>query len=227
MFLPLHDRNPIEHIKFAYVNYSLIALTCLVYLFQFILPENTNNELTIYFGMIPLVVRDIIPHPLPYIPDQLPLITYAFLHGGWIHLLSNMLFLFVFGDNIEDAMGHWRYLLFYLSCAILAAGAHLLMNLSSNGPLIGASGAVAGILGAYVILYPHARVFVLARLFIPIPLPVPAFWFLGFWIATQIFYALFTGGELVAWWAHIGGMAAGAALAFVFKRSHIPLFGGR
>ena len=227
MFLPLHDRNPIEHIRFAYVNYSLIALTCLIFLIQDMLPDRTNNELTIFFGMIPLVVRDIIPQPLPWVPDLVPLITYAFLHGDWMHLLSNMLFLFIFGDNIEDALGHFRYFVFYLACAVLAAGAHMLFNLDSNGPLIGASGAVAGVLGAYVVLYPHARVFVLARIVIPIPLPVPAFWFLGFWIGTQIFFAFFSGGGVVAWWAHIGGVLAGALLAIVLKRREIPLFGGR
>ncbi len=226
MFLPLHDKNPVEHIRFAYVNYSLIAITSAIFLFQYLLPERMNADLTIYFGMIPLVVRDIIPQPLPWIPDPLPLITYAFLHGDWMHLLSNMLFLFIFGDNIEDALGHLRYLIFYLACAVLAASVHMLFNMDSNGPLIGASGAVAGVLGAYVMLYPHARVFVLARIVIPIPLPVPAFWFLGFWIATQIFYAFFAGGATVAWWAHIGGMAAGAVLAVLMKRRNVPLFGG-
>lgn len=227
MFLPLHDKNPVKHIKFAYVNYSLIAVTCLIYLIQYSLPDRTNDDLTIYFGMIPLVVRDIIPQPLTWVPDQLPLLTYAFLHGDWMHLLSNMLFLFIFGDNIEDAMGHWRYFLFYLACAALAAGAHLLFNVDSNGPLIGASGAVAGVLGAYALLYPHARVFVLAKIFVPIPLPIPAFWFLGFWFASQIFYAMIANEGVVAWWAHIGGMLAGAMLVLVFKRRHIPLFGGR
>ncbi len=227
MFLPLHDTNPIKHIKFAYVNYSLIAITSVIFLIQYSLPQKANFELTIYFGMIPVVVRDIVPQPLAFIPDQLPLITYAFLHADWLHLLSNMLFLFVFGDNIEDAMGHFRYFIFYMATAALAAGAHLVMNLTSNGPLIGASGAVAGILGAYIVLYPHARVFVLARIIIPIPLPVPAFWFLGFWIGTQFFYAMFAGGGTVAWWAHIGGMLAGATLALIFKRPEVPLFGGR
>ncbi len=227
MFLPLHDRNPIEHIRFAFVNYTLIGVTTLVFVVQWLLPEQANYELTIYFGMIPLVVRDIIPQPLAWVPDQLPLISYAFLHADWLHLLSNMLFLLIFGDNIEDALGHVRYFLFYMACAVLAAGAHLLMNIDSNGPLIGASGAVAGVLGAYVVLYPHARVFVLARIVIPIPLPVPAFWFLGFWIGTQFFYAFFAGNEPVAWWAHLGGALAGAILAIVLKRREVPLFGGR
>jgi rhomboid family protein len=227
MFLPLHDRNPITHIRLPYVNYTLIAVTTLIYLVQWLLPEKVDNDLTIYFGMIPMVVRDVIPQPVGFIPDQLPLFTYAFLHANWLHLLSNMLFLFIFGDNIEDALGHFRYFIFYFATAALAALAHLAMNFTSNGPLIGASGAVAGVLGAYVVLYPHARVFVLARIVIPIPLPVPAFWFLGFWIGTQLFYALFASGEPVAWWAHLGGAASGAILAVVLKRREVPLFGGR
>ncbi len=227
MFLPMHDRNPVTHIRFPWVNYGLIAMTSAVFLIQFLLPASLNSDLTVEFGMIPLVVRDIIPQPLAWVPDQLPLLSYAFLHADWMHLLSNMLFLFIFGDNIEDALGHVRYLLFYLACAVLAAATHLLMNLDSNGPLIGASGAVAGVMGAYIILYPHARVFVLARIFIPLPIPVPAFWFLGFWIATQIFYALTANGEPVAWWAHIGGMASGIVLAVLLKRRNVPLFGGR
>ncbi|VAW20599.1 GlpG protein (membrane protein of glp regulon) [hydrothermal vent metagenome] len=227
MFLPLHDRNPITHIRFPYVNYALIIFTTAIFLIQWLLPAITNQQLIISLGMIPLVVRDVVPAPLAMVPDQLTLITYAFLHAGWLHLITNMLFLFVFGDNIEDALGHFRYFLFYIGSAILAAGAHLVMNMASSAPLIGASGAVAGILGAYVVLYPHARVFVLARIIIPIPLPVPAFWFLGFWIVTQIFYAVFTTGEPVAWWAHLGGVSAGILLALILKRREVKLFGGR
>ncbi len=227
MFLPLHDRNPITHIRFPYVNYALIVFTSAVFLVQWLLPAATNEQLIISLGMIPLVVRDIIPQPVAIIPDQLPLVTYAFLHAGWLHLITNMLFLFVFGDNIEDALGHVRYFLFYIGAAILAAGAHLVMNMDSTAPLIGASGAVAGILGAYVVLYPHARVFVLARIIIPIPLPVPAFWFLGFWIVTQLFYAFFASGEPVAWWAHLGGVFSGILLALILKRREVKLFGGR
>jgi membrane associated rhomboid family serine protease len=154
-------------------------------------------------------------------------VTYAFLHADWLHLLSNMLFLWVFGDNIEDAMGHVRYLLFYLACAALAALAHLVFNFNDNGPLIGASGAVAGVMGAYILLYPHARVFVLARIVVPIPLPVPAFWMLGFWVATQLFYVLIGSDEPVAWWAHLGGFVSGVALAAIFRRRGVILLGGR
>jgi membrane associated rhomboid family serine protease len=116
---------------------------------------------------------------------------------------------------------------FYVMCAVLAALVHLAFNFDANGPLIGASGAVAGVMGAYVLLYPHARVLVLARIIIPIPLPVPAFWMLGFWILTQIFYLIVDPNAAVAWWAHLGGFASGIILALVFKRKQVPLLGGR
>lgn len=228
MFLPLHDQNPIRHIKFPYVNYTLIVATILIFGVQSILPQQQFDATNVNFGMIPIVVRDLVMPPLPWLPEDLTLATYAFLHADWMHLLTNMLFLWIFGDNVEDALGHARYLIFYILCAVLAAGAHILMNLDSNGPLIGASGAVAGVMGAYVLLYPHVRIITLARVFIipiPIPLPLPAFWMLGFWFLTQLFYAFMNSGEPVAWWAHIGGMVAGAALVTILKRREIPLFG--
>ena len=227
LFLPLHDVNPHRHIRFPYVTYGLIGLTILVFAFQAILPPQAFDQATINFGMIPIVVRDVYPQPLPWLPDWATLVTYAFLHADWLHLLTNMLFLCVFGDNIEDAMGHVRFLAFYLACAVLAALAHLLFNWSGNGPLIGASGAVAGVMGAYILLFPHARVIVLARIVIPIPLPVPAFWMLGFWVATQLFYVVIGSEEHVAWWAHIGGFVTGIALAPLLRRKGVVLWGGR
>jgi len=227
MFLPLHDTNPIRHVKFPYVTYGLMAVTALVFLVQWLLPPAAFDEVTIYFGMIPIVVRDVYPQPVPWLPDWATLFTYAFLHADWMHMLTNMLFLWIFGDNIEDAMGHAKFLVFYLACAVIAALAHLAFNLDANGPLVGASGAVAGVMGAYVLLYPHARVFVLARIVIPIPLPVPAFWMLGFWIATQLFYLVVSPDAPVAWWAHLGGFLAGVVLAPLFKRREVVLLGGR
>lgn len=227
MFLPLHDRNPIRHIRFPSVTYALIAANCLVFLIQSLLTPAAYDAVAISLGMIPIVVRDLVPAPLPWLPDTATLVTYAFLHADWLHLLSNMLFLWIFGDNIEDAMGHMRFLVFYLTCAVLAALMHVAFNLNGNGPLVGASGAVAGVMGAYIVLYPHARVFVLARIVIPIPLPVPAFWMLGVWVATQLFYVLVGSTEPVAWWAHLGGVLSGSLLALVFKRREVPLFGGR
>lgn len=227
MFLPLHDTNPMRHIGFPYVTYGLIGLTIICFMLQAVLPPAAFDQATIDFGMIPIVVRDLYPQPVPWLPDWATLVTYAFLHADWLHLLSNMLFLWVFGDNIEDALGHFKFALFYLACAVLAALAHMAFNLNDNGPLIGASGAVAGVMGAYILLYPHARVFVLARIVIPIPLPVPAFWMLGFWVATQLFYVLIGSEEPVAWWAHLGGFLAGIVLAALLKRRDVPLFGGR
>lgn len=227
MFLPLHDRNPVIHIRFAYVNYTLIAFTILVFVFQSSLSQDGFDLLNIEFGMIPAVLSGKIDPPLAYLPQGITLFTYAFLHANWMHVLTNMLFLWIFGDNIEDALGHLRYFIFYLLCAAAAALTHMLMIGSDYGPLIGASGAVAGVMGAYAILYPHARVFVLARIIIPLPLPLPAFFMLGFWLATQLFYVLIGSDEPVAWWAHIGGICAGALLGAMMKRRSVPLFGGR
>lgn len=227
MFFPLHDRNPIKHIRFPYVNYTLIGLTCVIFLIQSVLPPAQFEAAAIALGIIPAVVNHIAADPFPFLPPQATFITYAFLHASWIHLLSNMLFLWIFGDNIEDALGHLRYLAFYLICAILAAATHMLFNGTSAAPLIGASGAVAGVMGAYVLLFPHARLFVLAQIVIPIPLPIPAFWMLGFWIITQLFYVLIGSPEPVAFGAHLGGFATGALLVLVLKRPNVPLWGGR
>jgi membrane associated rhomboid family serine protease len=227
VFFPLRDINPIRHIHFAYVNYALIGFTVLIFLYQSVLQPRDFDFFAVSYGMIPLVVRDILPDPVSWMPIQLNFITYAFLHANWMHLLSNMLFLWIFGDNIEDALGHLGYLLFYLACAGLAGLAHFAMNFGDNGPLIGASGAVAGVMGAYVLLYPHARLFVIAQIVIPIPLPIPAFWMLGLWVLTQFFYAFGGSDEPVAWWAHLGGFAAGVGLILMFRRRDVPLFGGR
>lgn len=227
MFLPLHDRNPIGHIRFPYVNYTLIGITIVVFAIQSILPQSGFDALTVQFGTIPAVLNDTVAPPTTWLPKEATLFTYAFLHVDWMHLLSNMLFLWIFGDNIEDALGHVRYLIFYFLCSVFAAYAHIWMNGDSFGPLIGASGAVAGVMGAYVLLFPHARLFVLWMVAIPIPLPIPAFWMLGFWIASQLFYAFVSADDPIAWWAHLGGFAAGVVLAAIMKRRGVKFFGGR
>ena len=227
MFLPLHDQNPIRHVDFPYVTYGLLAANLVIFLFQLATPGYGFEWFTVEYGMIPVVVRDIVDQPVAWLPDWANLVTYAFLHADWMHLIGNMLFLWIFGDNIEDAFGHVKYLIFYLLCAALSGLAHIATHFDDYGQLIGASGAVAGVMGAYVLLYPHARVFVLFRIVIPIPLPIPALWMLGVWIATQLFYAFAGSDEPIAWWAHVGGVAAGALLAMPFKRREVPLFGGR
>ncbi len=179
MFLPLHDQNPIRHVKFPYVTYALIGLNLVVFLFQLAMGNYGFEWFAVEYGMVPIVVRNVVEQPVAWLPDCANLVTYAFLHADWLHLLTNMLFLWIFGDNIEDAMGHVKFLGFYLLCAVLAGLTHIAFNFDSYGPLIGASGAVAGVMGAYILLYPHARVFVLLRIVIPIPLPIPALWMLA------------------------------------------------
>lgn len=225
MFLPLHDRNPIKHIKFPYVTYGLIAINLVAFLMQTAQSEFAFNATAASLGVIPIELLGIIPGD--GVPEWWTVVTYQFLHGGWLHVLSNMLFLWIFGDNIEDALGHVKFAVFYLVCGIGAAFAHAVFNSGSFGPLVGASGAVSGLMGAYILLYPHARVYVLFRIIIPFPLPLPAVWMLGAWFATQLFNLAVAGNAPIAWWAHIGGMAIGAVLVVPFRRKEIELFGGR
>lgn len=227
MFLPLHDQNPIRHVTFPFVTYGLIGLNLLVFLIQLThQPESQFNEFAITYAAIPPTAwLGAVLDRIPVLPDEVTLVTYAFLHADWLHLLSNMLFLWVFGDNIEDALGHGRFLVFYMLCAALAALTYFAF--AQNGWLIGASGAVAGVMGAYIVLYPHARVYVLFRIVIPIPLPIPALWMLGVWVGTQVFYLVIGDTSPVAWWAHLGGALAGALLCVPMRRKGVVLFGGR
>lgn len=218
MFLPLYDSNKIAHIEFPYVNYGILVVTVLVFLVQSLGGQSGLDQAHIEYGMIPVVVRDVVEGPVAWLPDQTTLLSYMFLHADLFHLLSNMLFLWVFGDNVEDALGHVKYLLFYLLCGVLAGLAHLYVYPDSYGPLIGASGAVAGVIGAYLVLYPHVRVFVLNKLIVMFPLALPAWIVLSIWIVAQFVYVAVGSEDGVAWWAHIGGVAAGAALVFIFRR---------
>ena len=229
MFLPLHDRNPVRHVSFPYFTYALIAANVLVFLVQLGHGEGYDFDLfAITYAAVPsYFLNPEAPDRLAGLPDGLTLLSYAFLHADWLHLGSNMLFLWVFGDNIEDALGHTKFLLFYLACAALSALAFIAFSGAGNSWLIGASGAVAGVMGAYIVLYPHARVYVLFRIIIPIPLPVPALWMLGVWIGMQVFYLVIGDQSPVAWWAHLGGIVAGAVLCIPLRRREVALFGGR
>ncbi|MCB1472451.1 MAG: rhomboid family intramembrane serine protease [Rhodobiaceae bacterium] len=225
MFIPLSDTNPLRHLPFQYVTVGLIALNAAVYvlfLSDLVFP---SMEATVYgFGMIPAVVNDYAElEPGAFAaPDLMTLVTYQFLHGGWMHLISNMLFLWVFGDNVEDALGHIRFLGFYLACGVIGGLAHLLAAPDSQSPLIGASGAVAGVIGAYLVLHPRVRVWVL--LLGRLPLRIPALYALGGWIGMQFASIAFALDDQVAWWAHIGGAAAGAILVVLLRRPGVPLF---
>lgn len=220
MFVPLHDNTPLRVIRFQYVTGALIAINVGVFLMTgAFTSEQTLWAMATGYGIVPVELLHVVDagafnNP---VPEPLTLITYQFLHGGWLHLLTNMAFLWVFADNIEDAFGHFGFLLFYLLCGIAAGMLHTLMQPDSGAPLIGASGAVSGVLASYLLLYPRARVWVL--LFMRIPLPIPAFWALSGWFALQIL-SIFIASEdalQVAWWAHIGGFLAGLILTFVLR----------
>jgi membrane associated rhomboid family serine protease len=156
------------------------------------------------------------------IPERVTLFSYMFLHGDGMHLLGNMLFLWVFGDNVEDAMGHARFLIFYLACGIIAGLTHVMLLPDSQDALIGASGAVSGVISAYLMLHPRVGVWVLALKFIP--LRITAAWALGAWIVFQFIMVALPQVGPTAWWAHIGGLLAGALLIPLMKRPGVPLF---
>jgi rhomboid family protein len=232
LFIPLWDLNPLESIRFQWVTLGLVVANVLVFvLFQMGLLFPVSTEALASFAIIPseLIGRDILGHmPVSapaqavHLPERLTLITYMFLHGNILHLAGNMIFLWVFGDNVEDAMGHWRFLLFYLLCGIFAGLAHAVMQQSSDVPMIGASGAVAGVIAAYLMLHPNVRVWILA--FFRIPLRVSAGFALAVWIILQLISVIFDQGSGTAWWAHIGGLITGAILILFMRRPGIPLF---
>ena len=229
MFIPLHDANPLKRIHSQYVTVALIVLNVAIYvIFISGWVFSPNEEEAASFAVIPAKLMtagmggETMLATGAYMPERFTLVTYMFIHGNWIHLLGNMLFLWVFGDNIEDAMGHLRFIMFYLMCGIFAALFHTWMNPESEIPLVGASGAVAGVIAAYLILHPKVKVWVLALWRIPIR--ITAAWAIGIWIAYQFVSLLFEGEENVAWWAHIGGLLAGATLILFMRRRGVVLF---
>jgi membrane associated rhomboid family serine protease len=230
VFIPLSDDNPLRSIRFQWVTVGLIAANVLAFICQ---SAGDGQAVVASFALIPaeLVQVNIFggaAHGLMdrlAIPEAYTLITYMFLHADLLHLASNMLFLWVFGDNVEDALGHGRYLVFYLVCGAVAGLTHAFMLPTSKLPLIGASGAVAGVIGAYLILHPRVRVWVLAFRFIP--LKISAAWVLGVWVVTQVAMALIKQSDQVGWWAHIGGVATGALLILFMRRPGVPLFDRR
>jgi membrane associated rhomboid family serine protease len=227
VFIPLSDENPLRSVRFQWVTIGLIAANVIVFLL-----ENTpQGYATIAsFALVPSELFQVrvwggavqVPGQALQVPEGLTLITYQFLHSDILHLLSNMLFLWVFGDNVEDAMGHLKFLAFYILCGIAGGLAHAFVLPASGLPLIGASGAVAGVIAAYLILHPRVRVWVLA--FRIIPLRISAAWVLGVWVVTQFIMIALAPSDQVAWWAHVGGMVAGAVLIVFMRRPGVPLF---
>ncbi|MBB6412944.1 rhomboid family intramembrane serine protease [Mesorhizobium sangaii] len=226
MFIPLYDTNRLRHIRLQYVTIGLIVVNALVYFATALGGENFSNAAVLGLGFIPAVVHDTaeLDPRFVVVPESLSYLTYSFLHADIFHLGGNMLFLWVFGDNVEDALGHVRYLIFYLLCAIAGAAFQGLIAWDSQVPLIGASGAIAGVVVAYLILYPRVKVWVLA--FARIPLRIPAFIPLVLWVAFQVVMFAAGGEDQISWACHIGGIIAGAILVLVLRSRGVPLFAG-
>jgi membrane associated rhomboid family serine protease len=222
VFIPLSDENPLRSIQLQWVTISIVAANAIVFLLG---QMHAEPAAVAGFAVVPFELfggASPLLGPAMQVPEALTLVTYQFIHGDILHLLSNMLFLWVFGDNVEDAMGHLKFLAFYLLSGVAGGLVHSAVWPSSGAPLIGASGAVAGVIAAYLMLHPRVRVWVLAFRFIP--LRIPAAWVLGVWAIMQIVMAFLPGTEQIAWWAHIGGMVAGAILVLFLRRPGVALF---
>ncbi len=212
-------RDAVRSKNFPAINYIIISLNVLAFLWQLLQGPHLKEAFYLY-GIVPIRYSD------PEISSQfsnfqqwLPFLTSMFLHGGILHILGNMWFLYIFGDNIEDRLGHLRYLLFYLLCGLAAGLIHLLTNWDSKIPTIGASGAISGVMGAYLLLYPRSRILTLIPIFVFFQfIEVPAFIFLGYWLLIQLFSASFTPRNVggIAFWAHIGGFIAGLLFIKIF-----------
>jgi membrane associated rhomboid family serine protease len=242
---PLRDNIPPR--TFPFVNYLMIALCAVAFLLQLGDNADGRDELAEAYGMVPkrvlnpdepVIIQERIVERTegtlvfvrdterelaePRIAPWLTLFTCMFLHGGWMHFLGNMWFLHIFGDNVEDRFGHLGYVALYLGCGLAAGLAHLATNLGSPIPTIGASGAIAGVMGAYMICYPRAMVLTLIPFILIQVVTIPAPIFLGIWFLLQLFQGTFftSNAEGVAWWAHIGGFAAGFGWAFLMEQFH-------
>ena len=208
--IPLRDSQP-RYSK-PVVTVSLIAVNMLIFLYQLSLDSFSLNQLIASFGLIPSRLH----------PEAL--VTSMFLHGGWLHVIGNMWFLWIYGDNVEDALGHAKYLLFYLLCGVAAGLVHVVFNADSRMPTIGASGAIAGVMGAYVVKFPRSRIVTLVPVFFFLTtFEIPASVILVYWFVVQFFSGFWTIGSSqlshggVAWFAHVGGFLAGILLIYVLR----------
>lgn len=225
--IPISDENPTR--LTPVVTWAIIALCVAAFVWEWSLGREMEAAISV-LGFSPASLTgagETLPGYLA-VPAWATIFLSMFLHGGLLHIGGNMLYLWIFGNNVEDAMGHVRFGLFYLICGVAAALTLAAMNPGSQVPMVGASGAISGVLAGYVLLYPRARVTVVVPLgIIFYPLKISAVWVVGFWFAIQIVSALLTkaGQPGVAWWAHVGGFVAGLALTPLFKSAQIPLFG--
>ena len=219
MVLPLWDHSPFKWPTPPYVMWSILIINFVVFFVQAAGSSDQMDQFDHFAGLIPAAFSG------ASIPDTLPapvtLITSMFLHANFMHVFGNMIFLFVFGDDIEEVLGHWRFLVFYLACGIGAALTFVLSDLSSTTELIGASGAVAGVISAYLLFRPCAKVVCLLGL---IPLWIRAYWVIGAWAIFQVVEVSSRTQDNVAYWAHIGGLITGAVLFIVMRPAGVRLF---
>jgi membrane associated rhomboid family serine protease len=224
--IPLRDDNPPGSKPFFTITFIVICV--LVFLWQFSLGGAGGQRAIYALGVIPAVLIGgaHLPPDLAVVPPTLTVLTSMFMHGGWMHLIGNMLYLWIFGDNVEDSMGHGRFVIFYLLCGVAAALAQALPEPNSEIPMVGASGAISGVLGAYLLLHPHARVLVAIPFgFILHTMRLPAGLVLVLWFGLQLLSnTMSQGGGGVAFRAHIGGFVAGMLLVGIFKRRNVRLF---
>jgi membrane associated rhomboid family serine protease len=216
MFIPLKDLNPRRH--YPIVNTTLILANVLVFLYQYSLPPHIFKLFMTTYATVPARFPAWLSGHAPLESAFVPLLTSMFLHSGVLHIAGNMLFLWIFGDNVEDFYGHFTYLLFYLFCGIGSGLLHVAFNMNSPVPALGASGAISGVMGAYLILYPRSQILTLVFVFL---VPIPAVIILGLWFIMQFMSAFGSLGSVasggVAWWAHVGGFLLGMLLTMMAK----------
>ncbi len=231
--LPIRDDNP--QLRLPVVTFTLIGLNIVAWvLLQGLGSEPALTRSICQLGLIPgdilgevdlSQIRQRLPCPVDGQGSWLTVLSSMFLHGGWMHIIGNMWFLWIFGDNVEDAMGPARFLVFYVLCGLAAAAAQVVANTTSPIPMVGASGAIGGVMGAYIVLYPRVHVHMLFIFgFYVTTFAIPAVWMLGYWILVQVLGGVssvgVTGGG-VAFWAHVGGFVAGAILVLLFKNERL------
>jgi len=220
--IPLRDNAP--RYSAPFVTVAIIVVNVLVFFYQLTLDAYSLGYFVQQMGIVPLRFAGWVVGRVPTEAALLPYFTSMFVHGGWLHIIGNMWFLWIFGDNIEDQLGHFRYLLFYLGCGLVAGFAQTFLSIYSRVPSVGASGAIAGVMGAYLILFPRARVLTLVPFFLIFTVEIPAVVMLFYWILMQVLSGVAslgaetasTGGT--AWWAHVGGFLSGIILAKLMGR---------
>lgn len=224
--IPIRDENPSA--TTPWVTYTLIGINSFIFVLQVSMPRESMVQVVKALGFVPLRATAALQGEAGLITGLgIPAFTSMFMHGGWLHLIGNMWYLYLFGDNVEDGLGHYRFVTFYLACGLFATLAQYLIAPFSEIPVIGASGAIAGVLGAYLMVWPRARIVTLLPIFFIITfVHLPAVVVLGFWFIMQFFQGVATvsaaAGGGVAYWAHIGGFALGALLIKILPFKHTP-----